>query len=105
MDPVFEMMRAMAGTVLSYQDKDYSIGLNWQRNDEMGDLVVAHNALGQTLREQRLIWYSASYFSIACYKHTSRHAVDWSARTYRIRQYHRATVVESWSQDRRLYLD
>ena len=54
MDPVFEMMRAMAGTVLSYQDKDYSIGLNWQRNDEMGDLVVAHNALGQTLREQRL---------------------------------------------------
>lgn len=54
MQPVFEMMRAMSGTVLSYQDKDFSFGLHWERNDEMRDLVDAHNALGQVLREQRL---------------------------------------------------
>lgn len=52
--PVFEMFRAMSGTVLSYQDKDFSIGLNWKRNDELADLVDAHNALGEVLREQRL---------------------------------------------------
>lgn len=52
--PLYEMMRAMAGTVLSYQDKDFSIGLNWTRNDEMADLVDAHNQLGAVLREQRL---------------------------------------------------
>ena len=54
MAPLFEMFRAMSGTVLSYQDKDFSIGLNWKRNDEMADLVDAHNALGEVLREQRL---------------------------------------------------
>jgi nitrogen fixation/metabolism regulation signal transduction histidine kinase len=52
--PVFEMFRAMSGTVLSYQDKDFSIGLNWKRHDELADLVDAHNALGAVLREQRL---------------------------------------------------
>ncbi len=54
MSPVLEMFRAMSGTVLSYQDKDFSIGLNWQRQDELADLVDAHNALGYVLREQRL---------------------------------------------------
>ncbi|MBC3881091.1 ATP-binding protein [Undibacterium sp. LX40W] len=54
MSPVFEMFRAMSGTVLSYQDKDFSIGLNWKRQDELADLVDAHNALGEVLREQRL---------------------------------------------------
>ncbi len=52
--PMLEMFRAMSGTVLSYQDGDYSFGLNWQRRDELADLVDAHNALGQVLREQRL---------------------------------------------------
>lgn len=51
---VFELIRAMSGTVLSYQDKDFSFGLHWHRNDELADLVDAHNELGQVLREQRL---------------------------------------------------
>lgn len=52
--PVLELFRAMSGTVLSYQDRDFSFGLHWRRNDELADLVDAHNALGSVLREQRL---------------------------------------------------
>lgn len=52
--PVLELFRAMSGTVLSYQDRDFSFGLHWQRNDELADLVDAHNDLGHVLREQRL---------------------------------------------------
>ncbi len=48
------MFRALAGTVTSYRDGDFSFSLNWKRNDELGDLVAAHNALGDTLRDQRV---------------------------------------------------
>jgi two-component system nitrogen regulation sensor histidine kinase NtrY len=54
MRPLLAMLRALGGTVSSYRDGDFSFGLNWQRNDEMADLVDAHNALGAVLREQRL---------------------------------------------------
>ena len=52
--PLLAMLRALGGTVISYRDGDYSFGLHWAGNDEMGDLVDAHNALGAVLREQRL---------------------------------------------------
>jgi nitrogen fixation/metabolism regulation signal transduction histidine kinase len=52
--PLLAMLRALGGTVISYRDGDYSFGLHWERNDEMGDLVAAHNALGAVLRDQRL---------------------------------------------------
>ncbi len=52
--PFLAMMRALGGTVHSYRDGDYSFGLHWERNDETGDLVAAHNDLGAVLREQRL---------------------------------------------------
>jgi two-component system, NtrC family, nitrogen regulation sensor histidine kinase NtrY len=52
--PFQAMMRALGGTVHSYRDGDYSFGLHWERNDEIGDLVAAHNDLGAVLREQRL---------------------------------------------------
>jgi nitrogen fixation/metabolism regulation signal transduction histidine kinase len=54
LQPILELFRAMSGTVLSYQDRDFSFGLHWRRNDELADLVDAHNELGQVLREQRL---------------------------------------------------
>jgi two-component system nitrogen regulation sensor histidine kinase NtrY len=54
LQPVLAMFRALGGTVLSYQDGDYSFGLHWGRNDEVGELVAAHNALGDVLRSQRL---------------------------------------------------
>ncbi|MGE0549737.1 MAG: PAS domain-containing sensor histidine kinase [Kofleriaceae bacterium] len=47
------MFRALAGTVNSYRDGDFAFSLAWNRNDELGDLVAAHNALGDTLRRQR----------------------------------------------------
>ena len=52
--PMLAMFRALAGTVTSYRDGDFAFGLRWPRNDELKDLVEAHNALGATLRDQRL---------------------------------------------------
>jgi two-component system, NtrC family, nitrogen regulation sensor histidine kinase NtrY len=51
--PVAAMFRALAGTVTSYRDGDFAFSLAWKRNDELGDLVRAHNALGDTLRLHR----------------------------------------------------
>lgn len=51
--PALSLFRALAGTVASYRDSDFSFGIAWADNDELGDLVAAHNALGDTLREQR----------------------------------------------------
>ena len=44
---MLSLFRALTGTVTSYRDGDFSFGLNWPRNDELGDLVSAHNALGE----------------------------------------------------------
>lgn len=51
--PMLAMFRALAGTATSYRDGDFAFSLRWPRNDELGDLVEAHNALGATLRDQR----------------------------------------------------
>ncbi len=48
------LFRALAGTVASYRDGDFSFGIHWDSGGDLGDLVAAHNALGDTLREQRL---------------------------------------------------
>ena len=54
LQPIVSMFHALAGTVHSYKDGDYAFGLHWPRNDEIGELVAAHNALGAVLRDQRL---------------------------------------------------
>ena len=51
--PMLSMFRALTGTVTSYRDGDFAFSLAWRRNDELGELVDAHNALGDTLRHQR----------------------------------------------------
>lgn len=51
---VQSMYRALAGTVDSYRDGDYSFSLAWPWRDELAELVAAHNRLGDTLREQRI---------------------------------------------------
>jgi signal transduction histidine kinase len=53
-EPILSLFRALEGTVASYQDGDFSFSLHWPRNDELADLIAAHNALGDVLREQRL---------------------------------------------------
>jgi nitrogen fixation/metabolism regulation signal transduction histidine kinase len=54
LQPALALFRALTGTVISFQDGDYSVGLHWPRNDELGQLVSAHNNLGEVLRSQRL---------------------------------------------------
>ena len=52
--PMDSLFRALAGTVASYRDGDYAFGLSWRGGGELGELVAAHNRLGDALREQRL---------------------------------------------------
>jgi two-component system nitrogen regulation sensor histidine kinase NtrY len=52
--PILSLFRALGGTVASYRDGDFSFSLHWPHNDELADLVDAHNLLGTVLREQRL---------------------------------------------------
>ncbi|MFS2025388.1 sensor histidine kinase [Massilia sp. CT11-137] len=52
--PILSLFRALEGTVTSYRDGDFSFSLHWPQNDELSDLIAAHNALGEVLREQRL---------------------------------------------------
>ncbi len=54
LSPVRSLIRALTGTALSYRDGDYSFGLRWPRNDELGDLVTGHNAIGEALRDKQL---------------------------------------------------
>ena len=54
LSPVRSLIRALTGTALSYRDGDYSFGLRWPRNDELGDLVEGHNAIGEALRDKQL---------------------------------------------------
>jgi two-component system, NtrC family, nitrogen regulation sensor histidine kinase NtrY len=52
--PAHALFRALAGSVASYRDGDYSFGLAWDGQGELRELVASHQALGETLREQRL---------------------------------------------------
>lgn len=52
--PMRALFRALAGTVASYRDGDFSFGITWDKAIDLIELVDAHNALGTTLREQRL---------------------------------------------------
>ncbi|MGV7208100.1 sensor histidine kinase [Oxalobacteraceae bacterium A2-2] len=54
LETMLSLFRALTGTVTSYQDGDFSFSLHWPQNDELSDLVAAHNKLGQVLRQQRL---------------------------------------------------
>lgn len=47
------LYRALGGSVDSFRDGDFSFGLTWPHDDEVRELVSAHNQLGQTVRDQR----------------------------------------------------
>ena len=53
MGPLKRLLRALEGAVASYRDGDFSFSIAVRRSDELGELIRMHNALGQTLREQR----------------------------------------------------
>ena len=52
--PLRALFRALAGTVAGYRDGDFSFGIRWDGHADVRELVDAHNALGQALREQRV---------------------------------------------------
>ena len=51
--PVASLFRALSGTVASYKDGDYGFGVSWDGGGALGELVQAHDRLGEVLREQR----------------------------------------------------
>jgi nitrogen fixation/metabolism regulation signal transduction histidine kinase len=53
MRPIRQLLRALAGTVESYREGDFSLSLVADRSDELGELMSAHNDLAAALREQR----------------------------------------------------
>src|ERR1700722_8362777 len=53
MRPIAQMLRALAGTVASYREGDFSLSLVADRSDELGELMTAHNELSAALRTQR----------------------------------------------------
>ena len=48
------LFRALAGTVAAYRDGDFNFGIHWSGAADLAELVLAHNALGNVLRDQRL---------------------------------------------------
>lgn len=53
MRPIAQMLRALASTVASYREGDFSLSLVADRDDELGELMTAHNDLSAALRTQR----------------------------------------------------
>src|SRR5436309_3478284 len=51
--PIRELLRALSGALASFRDGDFSVSIRHTRNDELGDLVNAHNELGTVLRDER----------------------------------------------------
>jgi two-component system nitrogen regulation sensor histidine kinase NtrY len=51
--PVLSLFRALSGAVASFRDRDFSFGIVRQSDDELGDLVAAHNELAAVLRQER----------------------------------------------------
>ncbi len=53
MRPINRLITALDDGVASFQDGDFSISLNSQREDELGSLVRHYNAAGDILRRER----------------------------------------------------
>ena len=51
--PVQQVLRALSGTVASYREGNFSQSLVVDRQDELGELMLAHNELAAALRTQR----------------------------------------------------
>ena len=51
--PIRQLLRALTGNVASYREGDFSVSLVVDRDDELGELMSAHNELAAALRAQR----------------------------------------------------
>jgi nitrogen fixation/metabolism regulation signal transduction histidine kinase len=52
--PWSRVLRAVSDGIVSMRDHDFSVSIRRISNDELGDLVIAYNALGDLLRRERL---------------------------------------------------
>jgi nitrogen fixation/metabolism regulation signal transduction histidine kinase len=52
--PWSRVLRAVSDGIVSLRDHDFSVSIRRISHDEIGDLVVAYNALGDLLRRERL---------------------------------------------------
>lgn len=52
--PVVALFRALGGTATRFRDGDFAFDVRWHGDDELRELVHAHNELGATLRAERL---------------------------------------------------
>ncbi len=55
--PAVELINALSDNVASMKDSDFSVSIANLRNDELGELVDAHNNLGTVLRQERQSLY------------------------------------------------
>jgi len=53
MRPIKQLLRALSGIVASYKEGDFTLSLAVDRDDELGELMAAHNELAAALRTQR----------------------------------------------------
>jgi nitrogen fixation/metabolism regulation signal transduction histidine kinase len=51
--PINRLLQALLDGVASFRDGDFSVSLASHRDDELGDLVKAHNQMGEVLRAER----------------------------------------------------
>ncbi|HVS76689.1 MAG TPA: ATP-binding protein [Steroidobacteraceae bacterium] len=51
--PIRRLLRSLTAAVSSYRDGDLSFSMAVDRHDEIGELLAAHNDLGEALRAQR----------------------------------------------------
>lgn len=51
--PMSTLVQALLGSVAAFRDGDFNFSIHCKRNDELGDLVSAHNKLGDALRKER----------------------------------------------------
>jgi two-component system nitrogen regulation sensor histidine kinase NtrY len=52
--PAVALFRALGGTATRFRDGDFAFDVRWDGDDELRELVLAHNELGATLRAERL---------------------------------------------------
>ena len=51
--PAIRMINALSDSADSFRDKDFSVSIAGQRSDELGELIAAHNELGDVFRQER----------------------------------------------------
>jgi hypothetical protein len=95
---MLSLFRALTGTVTSYRDGDFSFSLHWPQNDELSDLVAAHNALGDVLRQQRLDLVQRELLLDTMVQNTPVAMLLVSEAAHRLRQRGRAPVAASGPQ-------